>query len=100
MSLLINSVEAMNDGGKILIKVSVEKYSAVIRIIDEGCGISEKALSNIFEPFFTTKNEKSGTGLGLSVAYGIVQAHKGKIEVEETSPGGTTFKVSLPLTNL
>lgn len=96
MSLLINAVESMNEGGKILIKIDSEDDNIIIRIIDEGCGISEEALPNIFEPFYTTKKDKSGTGLGLSVAYGIIKSHKGIIEVEDTSPSGTTFKVTLP----
>lgn len=100
MSLLINAVESINEGGKILLKVSVENNYAVLRVVDEGCGISEEALPNIFEPFYTTKKDKSGTGLGLSVTYGIIQSHKGIIEVEETSPGGTTFKIGIPLKNL
>ena len=99
MSLLMNAVESMNEGGKIIIKLNTDDDQVVLRIVDEGCGISEEALPNIFEPFFTTKKDKSGTGLGLSVAYGIIKSHKGIIEVEETSPGGTTFKITLPRIN-
>lgn len=96
MSLLINSIEAMPNGGKIIIKVTNEMNNVVLRITDEGTGISNKDLPHIFEPFYTTKEASTGTGLGLAVVYGIITNHKGKIEVEKTSNQGTTFKVVLP----
>jgi two-component system NtrC family sensor kinase len=96
MSLLINSIEAMPNGGKIILKVATEKNYVILRIIDDGIGISEKDLPHIFEPFYSTKEASNGTGLGLAVAYGIITNHKGKIEVEKTSSHGTTFKVALP----
>jgi two-component system NtrC family sensor kinase len=96
MSLLINSTEAMPNGGKIIIKLTYEKNNLVLRIIDEGVGISDKHLPHIFEPFYSTKELSNGTGLGLAVTYGIITNHKGKIEVEKTSNQGTTFKIVLP----
>jgi two-component system NtrC family sensor kinase len=60
-------------------------------------GISDKDLPYIFEPFYTTKETSKSTGLGLSIVYGIVNQHKGKIEIEETSIRGTTFKISFPI---
>ncbi|MDR3628292.1 MAG: HAMP domain-containing sensor histidine kinase [Ignavibacteriaceae bacterium] len=96
MSLLINAIEAMPNGGKITIRVTNEKKQAIIRIIDEGTGISEKDLPHIFEPFFSTKEAATGTGLGLAVVYGIVANHNGHIDVEKTSIQGTTFKITLP----
>jgi CheY-like chemotaxis protein len=63
---------------------------------DTGPGIPSDARARIFEPFFTTKQEGEGTGLGLSVTYGIVAAHGGAIEVSDTSGAGTTFRVTLP----
>jgi len=65
-------------------------------IADTGCGISEENLPKIFDPFFTTK-EASGTGLGLSVSYGIINSHGGIIEVESTVGVGTTFTIKLPM---
>lgn len=96
MSLLINSIEAMTNKGKIIIKLTREKNNVVIRIIDEGTGIADKDLPFIFEPFYSTKEASFGTGLGLAVVYGIITNHKGKIEIEKTSNEGTTFKLVLP----
>lgn len=99
ISILINSIESMTgkSEGKITIRLSKENDRAIIRISDCGSGISEKDLPYIFEPFYTTKEMSRGTGLGLSIVYGIVNQHKGKIVVEETSIKGTTFKISLPI---
>ncbi|RPI17733.1 MAG: sensor histidine kinase [Ignavibacteriae bacterium] len=99
ISILINAIESMSgrNEGKITIKLTKEDKKAIIRISDTGFGISEKDLPYIFEPFYTTKEMAKGTGLGLSIVYGIVNQHKGKIEVEETSILGTTFKISLPI---
>ncbi|MFA7418355.1 MAG: HAMP domain-containing sensor histidine kinase [Melioribacteraceae bacterium] len=96
MSLLINSIEATNNKGKITIKITRENNNAILRISDEGTGIADKDLPHIFEPFYSTKEASVGTGLGLAVAYGIITNHKGKIEVEKTSDLGTTFKIVLP----
>ena len=79
------------------IKVNKEYDNLTIRISDEGLGISDKDLPHIFEPFYTTKEASKGTGLGLSVVYGIISHHDGFVEVENTSPRGTTFKISFPL---
>lgn len=98
ISLLINAIEAMSSraGGKIILKLEKGKGSAIIRITDEGTGIADKDLPHIFEPFFTTKESLKGTGLGLAVVYGIINSHKGRVEVEKTSNSGTTFKLTLP----
>jgi two-component system NtrC family sensor kinase len=100
---LINAIEAMNHEGKITVRLNIESKFALIRIIDEGSGISEKDLPHIFEPFYTTKESTAGgakgTGLGLAVVYGIITQHNGKVEVEKTSPAGTTFLVTLPQNN-
>ncbi len=99
ISILINAIESMSgkSDSKITIRLSKEENNAIIRISDCGMGISEKDLPYIFEPFYTTKEMSRGTGLGLSIVYGIVNQHKGKIVVEETSVNGTTFKISLPM---
>jgi len=100
-NLLNNSVHAMPDGGKITIHCTSNKFDAIMRIEDTGSGIPQKNLSKIFEPFFTTKKEGQGTGLGLSVIYGIIKMHKGDISVQsntdpEKGPTGTIFKIRLP----
>ena len=96
MSLLINAIEAMTNGGKIIISITAEKNNVVLRITDEGAGIAEKDLPHIFEPFYSTKEASFGTGLGLAVAYGIITTHKGKIEIEKTSNQGTIFRIVIP----
>ena len=96
MSLLINSIEAMPHGGKIILDLTREKDKVIIKVTDEGTGIGEKDLPHIFEPFYSTKEASNGTGLGLAVAYGVIATHKGTIHVEKTSIQGTTFKVVLP----
>ena len=64
---------------------------------DTGCGIPEENIAKLFEPFFTTKKKGKGVGLGLSVAYGIIQEHEGSIYVKSEVGRGTTFQVKLPL---
>lgn len=96
IAILINAIESMSESGNLIVQLTEENNSACIRIIDSGKGISEKDLPYIFEPFYSTKDSAKGTGLGLAVAYGIINQHKGEIIVEQTSPLGTTFKISLP----
>ena len=64
---------------------------------DNGGGIYSDKSDKIFDPFFTTKEAGKGTGLGLSISYGIIEEHKGRIEVTDTGPEGTTFKIRLPI---
>lgn len=97
MSLMMNAVDAMNENGKITLRLSIEDQKVVIRVADTGTGINPQDIDHIFEPFYTTKDTGKGTGLGLSVVYGIVQNHNGSINVEKTNTEGTTFKMSFPL---
>ncbi len=97
-NLLLNAVDAMPDGGTIRITARRSAGSAVTVIEDDGVGMSEDTRRRLFEPFFTTKGE-SGTGLGMSVAYGIVQRHDGTIEVSSRPGHGSRIEVSLPLTS-
>ncbi|WP_395793148.1 sensor histidine kinase [Aquimonas sp.] len=69
----------------------------MIEITDNGCGIAPEVLPRVFEPFFTTRSVGEGSGLGLSVAWGIAAEHGGRIEVESTPGQGSRFRVSLPL---
>lgn len=69
-----------------------------VAISDTGCGIPAQNMNRIFEPFFTTKPVGSGTGLGLSLSYSVINKHGGRIEVASTPEVGTTFTIRLPIT--
>jgi PAS domain S-box-containing protein len=96
-NIIINAVQAMPSGGKIRISTSVERSFAVVSFKDSGQGISKEMLKNIFDPFFTTKDVGSGSGLGLSLAYGIVKNHEGDISVDSVVGKGTTITIRIPL---
>ena len=95
VALFINAIDAMSKGGKLKVKTSFLDGRNEVQIVisDTGSGIPEEILSHIFEPFFSTKES---TGLGLAVVYGIIQQHKGEIEVESKPDRGTTFTITLP----
>jgi PAS domain S-box-containing protein len=95
INLFKNSIEAMSDGGTIKVKVIKENEQQIlVRITDQGNGISAERIANLGEPFYTTKEK--GTGLGLMVSYKIIQNHKGSISVQSTEGKGTTVDVLLP----
>lgn len=96
ISIFINAIEAMDEGGTLSINLDESKEEICLRISDTGKGIASEHLHHIFEPFYSTKDEGKGTGLGLSVAYGIIKQHEGALEVEKTSAEGTTFKITFP----
>lgn len=96
INLVVNSEQAITNDGEIEIKTFSRAGSVYLEISDNGIGISQKLLKKIFLPFFTTKQAGDGTGLGLSVVYGIINSHGGKIEVSSELEKGTTFTVSLP----
>ena len=98
LNLLTNAVQAMSTrgGGDLRVRSYAIEGRVRLEVSDTGTGISPDVRAHIFEPFFTTKREGEGTGLGLSVSYGIVTAHGGTIEVTETSATGTIFRVTLP----
>jgi len=95
-NLLFNAVDAMPQGGRISLETSIEGERAVIRVIDTGTGMSEAVRRRCLEPFFSTKGER-GTGLGLSMVYGIVERHRGRLEIESAPGRGTTFIIRFPL---
>jgi PAS domain S-box-containing protein len=101
LNLLLNAKEAMPDGGSLRVVTQVNGHVEAL-ITDSGTGIAPEHLKRIYDPFFTTKTtprpgDKRGTGLGLSVSYGIIQEHAGKIHVESEVGAGTTFHLEFPL---
>jgi len=111
LNLCVNARDAMPDGGTLTLETSImpgteliesftgartQDYSC-IRVRDTGIGMTKQVKSHIFEPFFTTKERSKGTGLGLSVVYGVVNNHRGFIEVETEPNAGTTFTAYLPV---
>jgi signal transduction histidine kinase len=109
MNLLVNAQHAIDEEGSITVRTrllpplkTLPPGGADVPIVefsvaDTGCGIPEENFQRIFDPFFTTKKIGTGTGLGLSVSHGIIEAHGGTIEVESEVGVGTTFRVCLPL---
>jgi signal transduction histidine kinase len=98
MNLVINAAQAIGpERGTITISNGVEGESIWLEVADNGCGIAPDSLQNIFDPFFTTKPVGEGTGLGLSLSYGIVKKHHGEISVSSELGKGTTFRVVLPI---
>jgi len=97
-NLIINAIHAMPDEGELHIETIFDEQAVYLIVADSGVGMAEETLKQIFLPFFTTKDINQGTGLGLSVVHGIVQAHGGEIEVESRIGYGTKFKIRFPLT--
>lgn len=96
LNLFINAKDAMPAGGELLVRTSSYDSTFRIDVVDTGVGISEENLKKIYDPFFTTKELGRGTGLGLSVTYGIIQEHSGKISVDSKPGQGTRFTLELP----
>jgi AraC family transcriptional regulator, chitin signaling transcriptional activator len=105
MNILSNGIQAITGKGKIHIvtrfinttEAAHSKEMVEVRIIDDGKGMSPEVKSRIFEPFFTTKDVGKGTGMGLSITYGIIEKHKGAISVESVLGKGTEFIIQLPV---
>lgn len=97
LNLLKNAAEAIDTQGVITIRSGVQDNEVWLEVADTGRGIAPGKLKQIFDPFFTTKPIGNGTGLGLSVAYGIVQKHGGRIEVHSEEGKGTAMRVWLPV---
>jgi signal transduction histidine kinase len=95
-NLILNAIQAMPGGGKLLLRTSADNSHLKIEVQDTGCGISQENMRKLFTPFFTTKKEVKGVGLGLAVSHGIIQRHHGRIEVQSKEGEGTTFTIYLP----
>jgi signal transduction histidine kinase len=96
INMIFNAVDAMPEGGKIMIKTWQEDNQLVLSVADTGVGMPDEIKAKVFDPFFTTKGP-SGMGLGLSVAYGIITRHGGNIDVESSPGNGSTFYINLPI---
>lgn len=96
INLVMNAAEASPEGAVVAVRMGPAPGGAFLEIEDHGSGIPPEALGRIFEPFFTTKDDGKGVGLGLAVAYGIIEAHGGTIDVRSAVGEGTTFRVMLP----
>lgn len=97
VNVVVNAIQSMPTGGKLTIKTTFQDDWVSILVEDTGQGIEEKNIDKIFLPFFTTKEIDEGTGLGLSVVYGIVNEHGGSIEVDSKKGQGSTFKIKFPI---
>jgi signal transduction histidine kinase len=111
MNLAVNARDAMTGTGTLIISTGLVRIAepeagrnpevragkfASLNVTDTGCGMDEATMRRIFDPFFTTKPNGRGTGLGLSVSYGIIKEHAGKIDVRSTPGKGTSFHVEFP----
>ncbi len=98
LNLVINGVQAIEEPpGQVTIAAHAQEDHVILTIEDTGRGIDEENIAKIFDPFFSTKKDGAGTGLGLSVAYGIIKKHHGSTKVESTKGKGTKFTINLPL---
>jgi len=97
VNLIVNSLQAMPEGGVLTIRTNFSKSYVSLIIEDTGTGMSDEVKKQMFIPFFTTKDVGQGTGIGLSVVHGIVTSHGGSIIVESNINKGTLFEVQLPI---
>jgi len=98
LNLIVNAAQSLEESGTVAVKTGCSNGGSHvwIEITDTGCGIPEENLKRIFDPFFTTKDVGKGTGLGLNLAYNIIQSHDGNIVVDSVVGQGTTFRITLP----
>lgn len=99
INILINALDAIEGNGTISLKSDNDNNNIYVEITDDGCGMDEATIAKIFDPFFTTKEVGKGTGLGLSVSYGIIKRFNGEIKVKSELKKGSSFIISLPITD-
>jgi two-component system, NtrC family, sensor kinase len=98
IAILVNASEAVTENGEVVIRTkNSNRENVILEISDNGSGIAPEDITHIFEPFFSTKQNASGIGLGLAIVHGIIQSHKGKIEVRSERGKGTTLSITLPI---
>ena len=97
LNLFMNARDAMPSGGMLEVRTGAHNGSVAVEVTDTGSGIPPENLHRIFDPFFTTKATGRGTGLGLSVSYGIIKEHAGKVDVRSTPGKGTSFRLEFPV---
>jgi len=97
LNILNNAIDAIGNDGAVTISSSLNEGQLAVEFADSGPGLSEEALKKVFDPFFTTKKAGSGTGIGLSISYSIVERLGGGIEVRNGKQGGCIFRVTLPM---
>ena len=99
LNLIMNAAQAQSPEtrGKIVISTGTVEDNVWVEVSDNGVGIAKENLNKIFEPFFTTKEQGAGTGLGLSLSYGIIQKHRGSLTVSSEPGVGTTFRIEIPV---
>jgi PAS domain S-box-containing protein len=97
LNLFMNARDSMPQGGMLEVRTAAQNGHVEIEVTDTGSGISPEHLQRIFDPFFTTKPTGRGTGLGLSVSYGIIKEHLGKVDVRSTPGKGTSFRLEFPV---
>jgi polar amino acid transport system substrate-binding protein len=98
VNLIVNASQAMRDDarGLITITTAADNSDLLVKVKDNGIGMSERAVKQIFDPFFTTKRAKGGTGLGLAIAYRIIEEHSGEITVTSKAGQGSEFTIRIP----
>ena len=97
MNILDNACYAVREKGTIFIRLQKRGKDVIIEFEDTGCGMKKEQLDKIFEPFYTTKPVGSGTGLGMSISYKVIQQHNGLISVDSVEGRGTKFRIQLPI---
>ncbi|HCT29754.1 MAG TPA: hypothetical protein DIW31_03240 [Bacteroidales bacterium] len=98
IAILVNASEAISENGEIILKTKdLDADRIMVEIVDNGIGIPTDDIPHIFEPFFSTKRNSRGQGLGLAIVHGIIQNHKGKIDVKSEIGKGTTISITMPI---
>jgi PAS domain S-box-containing protein len=95
INLMLNSIQAMTEGGELMVSTTTSEERVLLSIADTGCGMTEDQMCNVFEPFYTTKSQ--GLGLGMSFASKVIERHGGKVSIQSRVNEGTCIKISLPV---